>query len=287
MSDLETPRESTVLSTRRGRRDPAMRIVICASLTSLALAAFPGLALGAGAPSATVAPAVQTAGGFSLRGTISPNELDTTYHFEYGTTMSYGASVPVPDADAGSGGLYYPTVPVSQSVTGLAPSTTYHYRLVVSNSAKSLVGSGDETFTTPTDPNVAPPTAPSPTESGTAHKGKKVMVKEAKDKGRTILTLANGHTLYSLSVEKHGKFTCTQSSGCLSLWHPLEVPAGVTPKGPVKLGTIKRPEGGVQVTYRGLPLYSFAGDKKPGQAKGEGFKDVGTWHAVVVPTKKR
>ena len=83
--------------------------------------------------------------------------------------------------------------------------------------------------------------------------GSKVVVKEAKVKGKTILTATNGHTLYSLSVEKHGKFDCTKTSGCTALWHPLKVAAGVKPKGPVKLGTVKRPEGGLQVTYRGLP----------------------------------
>ncbi len=112
--------------------------------------------------------------------------------------------------------------------------------------------------------------------------GSKVVVKEAKVKGKMILTATNGHTLYSLSVEKHGKFACTKSSGCTAIWHPLKVAAGVKPKGPVKLGTIKRPEGGVQVTYRGLPLYTFAEDKKAGQIEGEGVKDVGTWHPAVV-----
>ena len=115
-----------------------------------------------------------------------------------------------------------------------------------------------------------------------AGKGSKVVAKEAKVKGKTILTATNGHTLYSLSVEKHGKFICTKSSGCTALWHPLKVAAGVKPKGPVKLGTIKRPEGGVQVTYRGLPLYTFIEDKRAGQTEGEGVKDVGTWHAAAV-----
>ncbi len=112
--------------------------------------------------------------------------------------------------------------------------------------------------------------------------GSKVVVKEAKGKGKTILTATNGHTLYSLSVEKHGKFDCTKSSGCTALWHPLKVAAGVKPKGPVKLGTVKRPEGGIQVTYRGLPLYTFIEDKRAGQTEGEGVKDVGTWHAASV-----
>jgi predicted lipoprotein with Yx(FWY)xxD motif len=46
---------------------------------------------------------------------------------------------------------------------------------------------------------------------------------------------------------------------------------------------VKRPEGDLQVTFRGRPLYTFGGDKKPGQVKGEGLKDVGVWHAALVP----
>ncbi len=101
--------------------------------------------------------------------------------------------------------------------------------------------------------------------------------------GKTVLTTTKGRTLYSLSVEKNGKFICTGS--CLSVWHPLMVPAGVRPTGPVKLGTVERPEGGTQVTYKGRPLYRFGGDTKAGQANGEGIKDVGTWHAASLPQK--
>ncbi len=96
---------------------------------------------------------------------------------------------------------------------------------------------------------------------------------------KTVLTNTKGRTLYSLSVEKNGKVICTGS--CTSTWIPLIVARGTTPKGPVKLGTIKRPEGKIQVTFKGLPLYTFNGDSAKGQANGEGFKDVGTWHAVT------
>ncbi len=99
--------------------------------------------------------------------------------------------------------------------------------------------------------------------------------------GKTVLTTIKGQTLYSLSAEKKGRFICTGS--CLSVWHPLRVPSGTRPTGPVKLGTIERPEGGTQVTYRGKPLYRFSGDSKTGDANGEGIKDVGTWHAATVP----
>lgn len=107
----------------------------------------------------------------------------------------------------------------------------------------------------------------------------KRVVKEAETgSGQTVLANLRGRTLYSLSVEVHGKFICTGS--CLSVWHPLVVPKHVAPTGPVKLGTVRRPDGRFQVTYRGRPLYSFSGDSKMGEGNGEGIKDVGTWHAA-------
>jgi predicted lipoprotein with Yx(FWY)xxD motif len=98
--------------------------------------------------------------------------------------------------------------------------------------------------------------------------------------GKTVLVNGAGRTLYSLSAEVHGRFICT--GACLSLWHPLTVHAGQKPSGAKSLGTIRRPNGPTQVTYRGKPLYTFSGDKKRGDANGEGLKDVGTWHAAVV-----
>lgn len=98
--------------------------------------------------------------------------------------------------------------------------------------------------------------------------------------GHIVLTTNGGHTLYSLSAESKSRFICT--GACLSTWHPLLVPAGVKPTGPVRLGTIERPDGRTQVSFKGRPLYSFAGDAKAGDANGEGIKDVGTWHAAVI-----
>jgi predicted lipoprotein with Yx(FWY)xxD motif len=120
--------------------------------------------------------------------------------------------------------------------------------------------------------------------TGAAASATRKVAKEARNEtlGKTILTTKAGRTLYSLSVEKKGKFICT--GACLMSWHPLTVPAGVTPTGPVKLDTIKRPDGRTQVTYKGRPLYSFDGDTKSGDVNGEGIKDVGTWHAAAVPS---
>jgi predicted lipoprotein with Yx(FWY)xxD motif len=93
-------------------------------------------------------------------------------------------------------------------------------------------------------------------------------------------------TLYSLSAERNGKFICT-SSACVSVWRPLTVSSSSKPTGGVRsLGTVKRPDGTWQVTYKGMPLYTFAKDMAPGQANGQGIKDVGTWNAATTGASK-
>jgi predicted lipoprotein with Yx(FWY)xxD motif len=109
--------------------------------------------------------------------------------------------------------------------------------------------------------------------------------------GGPVLVDPQGMTLYTLSAETGGHFVCTKTSdlpgtttSCLSLWKPLTVPRGKVPTGAVGgLGTIRRPDGpAIQVTYHGMPLYTFADDHHSGQATGNGFHDVGTWRAVTV-----
>jgi predicted lipoprotein with Yx(FWY)xxD motif len=96
---------------------------------------------------------------------------------------------------------------------------------------------------------------------------------------KTVLVTRKGLTLYSLSVERRGKFICIDSQ-CLSFWKPLVIAKGAKPLGAAKLGTVRRPDGRTQVTYRGGPLYTFYLDRKRGDVEGEGFKDVGVWHAA-------
>jgi hypothetical protein len=80
----------------------------------------------------------------TLNGTVAAKGASTTYHFEYGTTTGYGSSVPVPNAPAGEART---RIEVSQTATSLAKSTTYHYRVVATNSAGTTYGE-DKTFTT-------------------------------------------------------------------------------------------------------------------------------------------
>jgi predicted lipoprotein with Yx(FWY)xxD motif len=99
--------------------------------------------------------------------------------------------------------------------------------------------------------------------------------------GGMVLVNRQGMTLYTLSAEQHGRFVCTKS--CLHLWKPVLVKGAVNAGGIASLGTVMRPDGGgTQLTYQGRPLYAFADDKAPGDARGNGFKDVGTWRAATV-----
>ena len=100
--------------------------------------------------------------------------------------------------------------------------------------------------------------------------------------GTKIIVSSRGFTLYHLTSEKKGTIAC--SGACRKTWPPLLVTgsakpgagAGVTAS---KLGTIKRPDGGVQVTYDGYALYLYSGDKRSGQVGGQG--SGGAWYAVT------
>ena len=88
----------------------------------------------------------------TFNGTVNPNEANVSEcRFEYGISMSYGSSAPCsPSPGSGTN-----PVPVAATVTGLAPGTTFHFRVVATNSAGTSLGS-DQTFKTL--PTPAPPT---------------------------------------------------------------------------------------------------------------------------------
>jgi predicted lipoprotein with Yx(FWY)xxD motif len=125
--------------------------------------------------------------------------------------------------------------------------------------------------------------SPAPSASRTSGAAGASVVKTAlvSSLGASVLVDAQGLTLYHLSGEQNGKWICT-SAACVKVWHPLATPTGGAPSGSVgSLASVKRPGGAMQVTFKGLPLYTFVGDTKPGEAKGQGIKDVGVWTAVT------
>lgn len=100
-----------------------------------------------GAPTAATGGAsAVTQSGATLEGTVNPNKEATTYHFNYGTSAIYDHETPEEPAGAGS-----VATPVSASVSGLAPGTTYHYQLIAKNGAATDPGA-DRTFTTESSP---------------------------------------------------------------------------------------------------------------------------------------
>jgi predicted lipoprotein with Yx(FWY)xxD motif len=123
--------------------------------------------------------------------------------------------------------------------------------------------------------------ASNPTPAAQTSAASAAVVKTGSSSLGTILVDGKGMTLYRLSAEKNGRFICS-ASACTAIWHPLTVSAGTMPGGQVSsLGVVKRPDGTTQVTYKGAPLYTFGQDQRPGDTKGQGFKDVGTWTVVT------
>ena len=101
-----------------------------------------------------------------------------------------------------------------------------------------------------------------------------------------VVVSATGRTLYHYTDESKGKVGC--SGACAKLWPPLVVNAAAKPvAGPgitaSKLGVLKRPDGKMQVTYGGLGLYLYAGDKKAGDANGQALENE--WYAVSPAAK--
>lgn len=97
----------------------------------------------------------------------------------------------------------------------------------------------------------------------------------------TVLVDADGHTLYLFTPDAAGQTACTGQ--CATNWPPALLPAGeqVAPGASLtgRFATLQRPDGGVQVTYNGWPLYAFAGDTAAGTAAGQG--KLGKWFAVT------
>ena len=115
----------------------------------------------------TLAASAITDTGATLNGSINPRGSATTYHFEYGTTSSYGSQSPASDASAGSGSS---AVSVSTSSSGLTAGTMYHFRLVATNTAGTSNGA-DQTFTTGDKPAVTTQAASSITDTGATLNG--------------------------------------------------------------------------------------------------------------------
>lgn len=127
---------------------------------------------------------------------------------------------------------------------------------------------------TPTSkPTGASPHATGPAASSTALRTRTVH-------GTEVLTNAKGFTVYTFAPDSSTTSKC--NGACATAWPPVPGPA--TPGSGVtgKLTTITRSNGTRQAAYDGHPLYTFTGDKSPGEATGNGVNAFGgLWHAAT------
>jgi hypothetical protein len=99
-----------------------------------------------------------TTGGATLHGSVDPKGFATQYAFQFGTTSSYGSSTPAADAGTAAGAVDRASV-----LTGLSPSSVYHYRIVALRSGHAAATGADVTFTTLSVITQPPMTPPFPT----------------------------------------------------------------------------------------------------------------------------
>jgi len=110
-------------------------------------------------------------------------------------------------------------------------------------------------------------------------------VASAHTKLGTVLVDAKGRTLYLFEKDKGAMSACY--SACASVWPPLTADGkGIAGTGVVgaKLGSSRRTDGKSIVTYAGHPLYTYAGDAKRGDVKGQGLDQFGAEWYVVAPS---
>ncbi|BDO43045.1 hypothetical protein [Cellulomonas sp. NTE-D12] len=113
--------------------------------------------------------------------------------------------------------------------------------------------------------------------SGGSTSAAAVTVMTASSSLGTILVDGSGRTLYLFTKDSPNTSTCT--GGCLAAWPPLlgTATAGTGVDSSL-LGTLTRPDGKMQVSYKGMPLYYWAQDSAAGQTNGQGVQ--GVWWVV-------
>ena len=155
----------------------------------------------------------------------------------------------------------------------------HHRMLAVSGVLGVLLLAGCRTSVVPGSAYASAAASP----SGASASASPAVLTVRKTPAGYVLANATGHTIYWFARDHRGSPRSACTGRCLLVWLPV-TGHPVAAKGltlDAVLGTITRPDGVVQATYDGYPLYTFASDSAPGQAHGDGA--AGAWH--VIPEK--
>lgn len=154
--------------------------------------------------------------------------------------------------------------------------------LVVAGCGSGTSDNTSERTTAPDATSTSSTTTPSETGNDRPKKGAWGVVfgVESLNRGRLIYDLS-AHTLYVFDRDKGSTSTCY--GACARTWPPALTEGGTRAGGvahPGKVGTTKRRDGTVQLTYAGHPLYRYFRDRQSG-LKGQGIESFGgEWHAI-------
>ena len=151
----------------------------------------------------------------------------------------------------------------------------FAFSLVLLVAVAALAGCGSSSSSTTSTASTG--STPSAAQSGAA-----IVEVASNPTLGSILVDAEGQALYVFQKDSGGKSSC--SGSCAKVWPPevtTSSPKAGSGASASKLGTVKRSDGTMQVTYSGHPLYTYTADTSPGQVNGNGVNSYGgVWNAV-------
>jgi len=146
--------------------------------------------------------------------------------------------------------------------------------------AVALIAAACSSSSTTTPKSSSSPSAAGASSAPASASSSGTALKTATIGGVTVLTNARGFTLYSFVPDTATKSNC--NGACATYWPPVKGPATAGSGVTGTLTTITRSDGSMQAAYDGHPLYTYAGDTAPGQAKGNGLNlSGGVWNEVT------
>jgi predicted lipoprotein with Yx(FWY)xxD motif len=163
--------------------------------------------------------------------------------------------------------------------------TIYAFALLAIAAALTIAGCGgssdDESGSGPYGGKGGGGTSTAETPAG-AESGAAVLTVASAPKVGAVLVDSKGFTVYDFHKDKGTTSSCY--GACAEGWPPVlteGAPSSGEGAKAAKLGTTKRKDGTTQVTYAGHPVYTFAGDSKPGEANGNNVDAFGAeWYAL-------